>query len=152
MLVETATVSVSGLSPERPSDEAGTKPVEPMAFDEEPRELVGQLINFRLAPGCGVVGRVFELSVGDPGCALSQFQLRKTGLSDLWSWPRRNPRAHWPVTVERGASGQEADVARPQEERRHPATGSDPRADQDAGSPADPSEWTRARRTSVHPT
>ena len=82
-LVETANGSVSGLSSERASDDAGTKLAELVAFGTEPRELVGQLINFRLASGRGVVGRVFELPVDDPGCTLSQFQLREIGHSDL---------------------------------------------------------------------
>ena len=66
MLVETATLSVSGLSPERPSDEAGTTLAEPVAFDEEPRELVGQLINFRLGPAVALSGACSSCRLATP--------------------------------------------------------------------------------------
>ena len=46
------------------------------------REIMGQQSNFRLTPGCGVVGRVFELSIDDVSDPLSHFQLREIVDSD----------------------------------------------------------------------
>ena len=83
ILVELGNVSVSGLSPERPSDDLSAQLAELGGFDEKMRELMGQQRNFRLAPGCGVVARVFELSIDDPGDPLSKFQLREIVGSDL---------------------------------------------------------------------
>ena len=54
-------------------------------FDDKMRELMGQQTNFRLAPGCGVVVGVFELSIDALGDPLSKFQLREIVDSDLWT-------------------------------------------------------------------
>ena len=87
ILVELGKVPVSGLSPERPSDDVSAQLAELLDFDEKMRELMGQQTNFRLAPGCGVVARVFELSIDDLGDPLSKFQLREIVDSDLWTGP-----------------------------------------------------------------
>lgn len=85
ILVEFGKVPVSGLSCERPSDDVGAQLAELADFDDKMRELMGQQKNFRLAPGCGVVAGVFELSIEDVGDPLSKFQLREIVDSDLWT-------------------------------------------------------------------
>ena len=85
ILVEFRNVQVSGLSPERASDSAGAKLATLANMDERKRELFGQQTNFRLAPGCGVVARVFELSIDDVGDPLSKYQFREIVDSDLWT-------------------------------------------------------------------
>lgn len=85
ILVEFRSVPVSGLSPERPSDDVGAQLAKLADFDDKMRELVGQQRNFRLAPGCGVVAGVFELSIEDVGDRLSKCQLREIVDSDLWT-------------------------------------------------------------------
>lgn len=87
ILVQLGKVPVSGLSPERPSDDVSAQLTQLMEFDEKMREIMGQQTNFRLAPGCGVVARVFELSIDDPGDPVSEFQLREILHSDLWTGP-----------------------------------------------------------------
>ena len=87
MLVELGNIPVSGLSPERPSDDVSAQLAQLVNFDGKMRELMGQQTNFRLAPGCGVVARVFELSIDDPGDPVSKFQLREIVDSDLWTGP-----------------------------------------------------------------
>ena len=77
ILVELRNVPVSGLSPDRPSDDASAQLTELADFDERMGERMGQQINFRLAPGCGVVARIFELSIDELGDPLSKFQLRE---------------------------------------------------------------------------
>ena len=112
ILVELGKVPVSGLSPERPSDDVNAQLAELADFDEEMRELMGQQTNFRLAPDCGVVARVFELSIDDLGDPLLKFQLREIVGSELWTSPRRNGRQSWPATADRGAPGPESDSTR----------------------------------------
>ena len=85
ILIEFRDVQVSGLSPERPSDNASAQLAALANMDDRMRELDGQQTNFRLAPGCGVVGRVFELSIDDPGNPVSKFQLREIVDSDMWT-------------------------------------------------------------------
>ena len=87
ILVELGKVPVSGLSPELPSDDVSAHLAEMVDFDEKMREFMGQQTNFRLAPGCGVVTRVFELLIDDLGDPLSKFQLREIVGSDLWTGP-----------------------------------------------------------------
>ena len=48
---------------------------------------MGQQTNFRLAPGCGVVARVFKLSIDDPSDPLSKCELREIVDSALWTGP-----------------------------------------------------------------
>ena len=67
ILIQFRNVQVSGLSPERPSDNVSAQLAALANMDQPTRELMGQQTNFRLAPGCAIVGRVFELSIGDIG-------------------------------------------------------------------------------------
>ena len=85
ILVELENVPVAELLPERPSDDVSAQLAELLNFDEKMRELMGQQTNFRLAPGCGVVTRVFAVSIDNPGDPVSKFQLREIVDSDLWT-------------------------------------------------------------------
>ena len=85
ILIEFKNVQLSGLSPERSSDNVSAQLSALVNMDEHMRELVGQQTNFRLAPGCGVVGRVFALSIDDIGNPVSKFQLREIVDSDTWT-------------------------------------------------------------------
>ena len=85
ILIEFKNVQVSRLSPERTSDNVSARLAALVNMDEHMRELKGQQTNFRLAPGCGVVGRVFELSIDDIGNPVSKFQLREIVDSDTWT-------------------------------------------------------------------
>ena len=85
ILIEFKNVRVSGLSPERPSDNVSGQLAELADFDEKMRELMGQQSNFRLAPDCAVVGRVFELSIDEIGTPVSRFELREIVDCDLWT-------------------------------------------------------------------
>ena len=84
ILIEFGNVRISGLSPERASRNLGEQLAQLADLDEHLRELVAQQTNFRLAPGCGSVARVFELSIDDVGNPVSNFQLREIADSDLW--------------------------------------------------------------------
>ena len=77
ILIEFSHVQVCGLSPERPSDDVSVQLGELANLDERMREIMGQQSNFRLTPGCAVVGRVFELSIDDVGDPLSHYQLQE---------------------------------------------------------------------------
>lgn len=83
ILVEFRDVQPNGLSPERPSDDVGEQLAKLAEFEDREREILGQQINFRLAPGCGVVARVFELSIKDVGDPLSQYELKEIPRSEL---------------------------------------------------------------------
>ena len=83
ILVEFGNLPLSGLLPERQSDDVSSQLAELLNLDEMKRDLMGQQTNFRLAPGCGVVARVFELSIDNPGHPVSKFQLREIVDSDL---------------------------------------------------------------------
>ena len=85
ILIEFRKVQVSGLSPERPTDSVSAQLAALTDMDERMRELMGQQTNFRLAPGCGIIGRVFELSIDDPANPVSKFQLREIVDSDRWA-------------------------------------------------------------------
>ena len=76
ILVEFTNVKKCDLSPENSS--RGVSLDKLASMDALMRELVGQQSNFRLAPGRGTVGRVFELSFEDPdNPRYSPFQCRE---------------------------------------------------------------------------
>ena len=85
ILIEFRNVQVSGLLPERPSDNVSAQLAALANMDQRTRELMRQQTNFRLAPGCAIVGRVFELSIDDIGSPVSNFQLREIVDSDMWT-------------------------------------------------------------------
>ena len=85
ILIEFRNVQVSGLSSERPSDDVSAQLAALASMDQSTRGLRGQQANFRLAPGCAIVGRVFDLSIDDRGNPVSRFQLREIVDSDLWT-------------------------------------------------------------------
>lgn len=87
VLVEFGKVPVSGLSPERSSDDVNAQLTQLIESDEKMREIMGQQTNFRLAPSRGVVVRVFEVLVDDLSDPLSKFQLREIVDSDLETGP-----------------------------------------------------------------
>ena len=84
ILIEFTDVQVSGLSPERSSDDVSERLAELIAMDEPTREHMGQT-NFRLATGCGIVARVFEASINDVDYPVSDFQLLEIVDSDAWA-------------------------------------------------------------------
>ena len=84
VLIEFSNVQICGLSPERASDDVSAQLANLASLDERMREIMGQQVNFRLAPGCGVVGRVFDLTIDDIGNPLSQFQCREIVDRAVW--------------------------------------------------------------------
>lgn len=85
ILIEFENVRVRGLSAERSSDSLDSRLAELVKMNVRKREHLGQQINFRLAPGFGVVGRVFEVEIDDIDNPLSNFQLKEIVDSELWS-------------------------------------------------------------------
>lgn len=85
ILVEFVDVSICDLLPERDSDNVlnELKALSRLG-DECMREMRGQQINFRLAPGGGTVGRVFEVASRDTNDSVSSFDLKPIRTSELW--------------------------------------------------------------------
>ena len=80
-LFEFANVRICNLLPERESDDVPT--ALSRLDDESMRELLGQQTNFRLAPGCGTVARMFHLETTEPGNPLMSFDLKLVCASEL---------------------------------------------------------------------
>ena len=85
ILIEFRNVQVSGLSSERQSEDVSAQLAALANMGQPQRGFMEQQINFRLAPGCAIVGRVFELSIDDIGSPVSSFQLREIVDSDMWT-------------------------------------------------------------------
>ena len=93
ILVEFDDIRIADLSTEVQEDDVSEalslltdkKLRETFGSDERVREIVGQQTNFRLANGCGVVGRVFEVHVEDQDNPSSPFALKEIDNSDQWA-------------------------------------------------------------------
>lgn len=65
IVIEFEKIQVCGLSAERSSDDVRARIDYLEKMDDKKREIMGQQANFRLAPDCCVVGRVFDVLIDD---------------------------------------------------------------------------------------
>ena len=84
ILVEFTNVRVGDLLPETNSGDVFTALSSLSSLDDRMRTIMGQQTNFRLKPGRGIVGRVFELEIRDVDDPVSPFNLNQIFASELW--------------------------------------------------------------------